>query len=131
MAKWARERLNPIEHIKSWWPEADISHIEHDPKMKSRDRDYWIIRQSGGDGTLAFTIGMLQDALIPLVNKTTFFTRTKPDWDHVVDFRYKIGDMRHVTVFGKVALRCGGVYPGLKERVRIPVKCEYITKEQG
>ncbi len=43
----------------------------------------------------------------------------------VKEIKYTIGNMRHVTVFGKVELGYGGKYPGQKERVRIPVKCEY------
>lgn len=118
-----KQKHNPIELIKQWWPNADISHIEYDPDMKASDRQYWRVEQSGGDGTLLFTIEMLQKALLPLINKTTSYKPTIPCTP--CDIKYKIGDMRHVIVFGIVELRCGK-YPGQRERVRIPVRCEYI-----
>jgi len=129
MSDFIRQFHNPVELIKQWWPEADISHIEYDPLMKPCDRDYWRIEQSGGDGTLAFTLEMLQKALLPLVNKTTYYNQTpKEDLARVVDIKYKIGKMRHAKVYGMIFLRCSSTnkYPGLKERVRIPVKCEYV-----
>ena len=97
--------------------------------MKAGDRDYWRIEQSGGDGTLIFTIKILQKALLPLLNKTTYYNQTpKADLDRAVDIKYKIGDMWHSTVSGMIYLKCskGHKYPGQKERVRIPVKCEYV-----
>jgi hypothetical protein len=127
-----REYHNPMELIKQWWPDADVSHITYDPEMRDKDRDYWRMEQSGGDGTLLFTIQMLQSALLPLLNKSTYFKRNEPDWSKVKDIRYTIGKMRHVTVFGMVWLRCSTTskYPGQKERVRIPVKCEYVIQEE-
>ena len=76
-----------------------------------------------------FTIEMLQKALLPLLNKTTFFNGNEPeDWAKVKDIKYTIGKMRHATVFGMIYLKCSKnlKYAGQKERVRIPVKCEYV-----
>lgn len=130
MSAFKKEIHDPIELIRAWWPDADISHITYDKKMKASERDYWRIESSGGDGTLLFTIEMLQKALIPIVCKTTYGKTTAPkDMESVIDIKYTIGAMRHATVFGYVELRCGGKYPGQKERVRYPVKCEYILKE--
>lgn len=120
---------NPIELIKDYWPEADISHIEYDPSMKKGD--YQIVRQSGGDGTLLFTIQMLQKALLPLVNMSSFFKPNAPkSWDNVKSIKYKIGPIKHATVFGMVYLRCSKTnkYPGQRERVRIPVISLIVEK---
>lgn len=126
-SKFKKLRHNPVELIKRYWPEADMSHIEYNPDMKGCDRDYWRIESTGHDGTLAFTEQMLQKALIPLMNKSTYYNQTpKEILDEVKDIRYIIGDMRHAVVFGEAELKCGGLYPGLKESVKIPVKCEYI-----
>lgn len=127
-SRFTKQTHDPIELIKGWWPNADVSHIEYDPGMKASDREYWRIEQSGGDGTLLFTIEMLQKALLPLINKTTSYKPTAPDVP--CDIRYTIGSMRHVTVFGIVELRCGR-YPGQRERVRIPVRCEYISHKES
>jgi len=124
-----RQLHNPIEFALLNWPDADISHITYDPNMKAGDREYWRIEQSGGDGTYAFTVEMLQKAILPILNRTTYFIDNPPtSWDDVIEVKYTIGDMRHVTVFGKVELRCGGKYDGQRERVRMPVKCEYVYK---
>jgi hypothetical protein len=124
-----KEKVNPIELIKTWWPDADIRHIQYDPNMKAGDRDYWRIEHSAGDGTLLFTIEMLQKALLPLLNKTTYYNQTpKEDLERAIDIKYKIGPIWHSTVFGMIYLRCSTErkYRGQKERVRIPVKCEYV-----
>lgn len=128
MSGFRKELHDPMELIKTWWPDADVSHITYDPNMKAGDRDYWRIEQTGGDGTMTFTIEVLQKALIPLLNKSTFARKTEPkDWSKVRDIKYTIGKIRHVTVFGMILLRCSKThkYPGQRERVRIPVKCEY------
>lgn len=127
MSDFKREKHNPIELMKMWWPDADLSHITYDPKMKASDREYWRIEESGGDGTLSFTIEMLQKALLPIINMCSTCKRTEPkDWRLVKGMKYTIGDMRHATVYGKVELRCGGKYHGQLERVRFPVRVEYI-----
>ena len=129
MTNFKKEYHDPMELIKSWWPDADVSHITYDPNMKASSRDYWRIEQSGGDGTLAFTIEMLQKALLPILNKTTCYQPSAPeDWSKVKDIKYTIGKIRHATVFGKIYLKCSSTrkYLGQKERVRIPVKCEYV-----
>jgi hypothetical protein len=121
-----KERHNPIELMKLWWPYTDLSHIDYDPAMKKGE--YNIIRQSGGDGTAIFTIQMLQETLLPIVNKQSFFIPKEPsDWSKVKNLRYKIGPMLHATCFGMINLKCSKdrKYPGLRERVRMPV-CSYF-----
>lgn len=126
MSDFQRIHHDPIELIKQFWPEADISHIEYDPEMKSSDKEYCLIEQCGHDGTLIFTYEMLQKCLIPLLNKTTHYLPTTPkDWSKVKNIKYKIGKIKHAIVFGKVKLGAGR-YPGQRERVRIPVVCEYV-----
>lgn len=126
MSNFKKEYHNPLDLIKNFWPNADTSHIEFDPKMKANERDYWRIDQSGGDGTLLFTVEMLQKCLLPIVNKTSYCKATEPDWSKVKGVKYIVGKMRHVTVYGLIELKCGGKYSGLRERVRFPVKCEYL-----
>lgn len=117
---------DPLELIKQFWPEAETDHITYDPNMKKGDWD--IIRWYGHDGTLMFTREMLQEGLINIVNQLSYYKPTEPDWNKVIGINYVIGPMRHATVFGMVKLRCSKtrLYPGVKERIRIPVKCEYI-----
>lgn len=130
MSDFSRGYHNPMELIKQYWPDADTSHIEYDPNMKSADREYWRIESCGHDGTLMFTVEMFQKCLLPLLNRTTHYVSSAPDdWGKVKDIKYKIGRIRHAIVYGKVELRCGGKYPGLRERVRIPVICKYVYKD--
>ncbi len=129
MSDFKKERHNPIELIKRFWPDADTQHIIYDPTMKKGD--YEIIRQSGGDGTLLFTIQMLQEALLGILNMQSWFKLTEPNaWEKVKAINYTIGTMRHVTVYGMIYLKCSTThkYPGQRERIRMPVKCEYIMK---
>jgi len=117
-----RELHNPLELMRAWWPDADLSHITYNPKMKRRDRKYWRIEQAGGDGTLAHSVEMMQKLFLPLMNKTSYYLPDEPsDFRSVKDIRYAIGPVSHATVFGYVELRCGGEYPGQRERVRMPV----------
>ncbi len=120
-------RRNPIELIEQWWPHADHSHIDYDQSMKFRDSEYYRIGQYAGDGTIAFTIEMLQKLLAPFLNKTTCYKPTFINHDGIKNILYRIGDIRHSTVYGIVELGCGKC-EGLRERVRIPVICQYIYK---
>ena len=115
-----------MELIAKFWPEAKTLHITYDPEMKSSDRDYCIIEQTGHDGTLCFTLEMMQKALIRLVNCETYCKRKMPkDGREVIGINYRIGLMRHVIAFGQIELRCGGKYRGQAERVRIPVIADF------
>jgi hypothetical protein len=127
MGDFKREIHNPLDLIKRFWPDADVSHITYDPNLS--DKDFNVIRQCGGDGTLLFTLEMLQKGLIGIVNMESFCKSKEPsDWSKVKSIRYTIGSMKHVTVYGMIKLRCSSEYkyPGQRERVRMPVKCEYI-----
>lgn len=129
MSDFSREFHNPIELIKEWWPEANIDHITFDPSFKSKDRDYWRVASSGGDGTYQFTIDMLKKCLLPLVNKSTYYNKiSEEDILRAVDIKYVIGKVWHARVYGMIYLRCSKdrKYHGLKECARIPVKCIFI-----
>ena len=125
-----KERHNPMELMRVWWPNADLSHIKYDPNMKKGE--YYIVRQSGGDGTILFTIQMLQEALLPIINKQSYCRSMEPtDWSLIKDVQYKIGPIKHVTCYGMIFLKCSTEhkYPGQRERVRMPVCCDFIYKE--
>ena len=127
--KFTKQHHDPIELMKSYWPDADISHITYDENMKPSDRQYWRMWNIGGDGTLLFTIQMMQKCLLPLINGNCFYLPEGPeDWSKVKGIKYTIGRMSHATVFGMIKLGCSNdrKYPGQQERVRIPVKCEIV-----
>ena len=126
---FSKQKHNPLELIKQYWPDADVSHIEFDPTLKKGK--YSIIRQSGGDGTMLFTIQMLQEGLILLVNMQSMFKPDEPeDWSNVKAIKYKVGYMRHATVFGMIYLKCSKdhKYPGQRERIRLPVVSELVFR---
>ena len=126
---WKRERHNPLDLIKKFWPEANIDHITYDPKLKKGD--FNVIRQCGGDGTLSFTLDMLQKGLVGIVNMQSFYKKSEPDWSKVKAIKYTIGSMSHATVYGMIKLRCSNErkYPGQRERISFPVICEYILND--
>jgi len=124
MNNFQKEYHNPIELIKKFWPDAPTNHITYDPKM--RRGQYNVIRQAAHDGTLLFTMNILQETLVAIVNGQSFFKKTEPDnLGRVKYIQYIVGPMRHAIVFGKVKLN-NRKLPGLRERIRMPVKCEYI-----
>jgi hypothetical protein len=126
MSGFKREKHNPIDLIKKFWPDANTDHITYDPNLKKGD--YSVIRQCSGDGTLLFTLEMLQTGLISIANSKSFFTKTEPDWSKLKGIKYTVGAMTHVTVYGMIKLRCSETnkYRGQRERIRMPVKCEYL-----
>lgn len=126
MSDFRKERHNPLELIKRFWPEASVKHITYDPSM--RKGDYYIIRQSRHDGTLLFTLELLQRGLIKVINKESYCTKTISRDLKYKDIKYTVGPMKHSTVYGQVYLPCSKnhKYPGQAERIRMPVKCEYI-----
>lgn len=130
MSNWRREKINPVKFINDNWPDIDTSHIVYDPNFKRQDRQYWIIRGGGHDGTQIFTFEMLRDAVAPLVTQQSCFKRDIIENDvGLIGMRYRVGPMLLSTVYGMVDLRCGR-YPGQRERVRIPVISTKVYAEQ-
>lgn len=106
------------------WLDGYEPHITFDANVEPQ---YYIVRQTTHDGTCMFSTEMFQDAMGPLLGGYSYYKPMgiPPDGCDVV---YTVGEARHVSVFGKVNLPCGR-YPGMRERIRIPVKCEYKYKE--
>ncbi len=129
MSDFKRLKRNPIELIESFWPGANHSHITYDESLKMRRGQFDIIRQCGGDGTLTFTLEMLQKVLINPMNMESHCTRDDVDFDNLIKIKYTIGPIYHSTVYGDIELKCGGKYPGQRDRARMPVICEYIYKK--
>jgi len=128
VSTFSKEYHDPIQLINRYWPEADTGHIEYCADMKVSDGQYCRIEQCGHDGTMTFTVEMLQKCLLPLLNQSTYYARSVPsDWGKVIGIKYKIGKIRHAIVFGMVDLRIGR-YPGQEERVRLPVISEYVYR---
>jgi hypothetical protein len=130
MAKFRRNRINPIHAIKGAWPEADVSHISLDPSL--REGDFQVIREMQSDGTLIFTYQLLQKALMGIVNGNSYKKTADVDWDNLLQIKYTVGEMRMATVYGHVHLDCSKTtkYLGQRERVKMWVKCEYVYKEK-
>lgn len=129
-AGFTREKLNPVEMAARLGSELP-GHIKFDPSLKMNHAQYKIIRQQSHDGTGVFTNQLLMDALLPLVNICSYYKPSPPDPTRtVIAVKYTIGYLWLTTVFGQVDLSAG-CYPGLLERVRIPVICEFVYAESG
>lgn len=125
-----KQRLNPIEVMKGFgWP---TSHIKFDKNLKRWDgsASYDIVRGSCHDGTLIFTQELLQRALIDIANQRACCLKDDIDSENLGGINYILGDMYLATVFGMVDLPAGR-YPGERQRVRMPVKCEYVYRKEG
>jgi hypothetical protein len=120
-----RRYFNPIDWLAARG--VDCSHITFDPTVTP---EYRIIRGSTHDGTFMFTDELYGRALGPLANRSSFYKGTEPDWSKVESVRYTVGLARHATVYGKVMLPCSTTqpYPGQRERLTIPVRCEYVLR---
>jgi hypothetical protein len=126
MSNWTRERINPVEELKRrGWP---TDHITYDPNM--RKGDYSINRQQTHDGTMLFTMQMIEEPLALLAFRQTFHKpREKEFLDNEEGVRYVVGPMRLATVFGTVKLPCSETskYPGQRERLRLPVRMYFAN----
>ena len=131
MARFSKNRINPIHVIKGTWPEANVSHITFDPSL--REGDFQVIREMQGDGTLIFTHQLLQKALTGIVNGRSYKTTDNVDWDNLLQIKYTVGKMRVATVYRLVHLNCSETkkYSGQRESVKMWVKCEYVYKIEG
>jgi hypothetical protein len=118
---YSRERLNPLEVIKRLWPKATVDHITFDPNVK---KQYSVIRASSHDGTLVFTIELLEKTLIDILVGGSFYRPDEPDWSRNPTPKYTVGWIRHSTVFGRVNLPAGNMR-GQRERMRMKVRVEW------
>lgn len=123
--KSERAYFNPIDWLVARG--ADCSHITFDPSVKA---EYRIVRGTTHDGTQLFTEEVIGRALGPLANRSSFYKGTEPDWEKVVGIRYTVGLARHATVYGEVLLPVSAThrYPGLRERITVAVRCEYVLR---
>jgi hypothetical protein len=118
--KSSREYFNPIEWLQSQGVEC--GHITFDPTVVPQ---YRIRRGSAHDGTLVFTYENIWRALEPLVTRTSYYKLTEPPSEPGV-VRYTVGRARLAAVYGMVDLPVGR-YPGQRERVTVPVRCDYAA----
>lgn len=124
--KSTREYFNPTEWVRQQGFVYGFDHITFDPKLVP---EYRVIRGSAHDGTLLFTNELIYAALTPLVLMQSYYKDTEPrDWTTVDMLRYTVGFARRAVVYGKVKVPVGCIY-GQRERVCIPVRCEYVLKE--
>jgi len=130
MTNTNEEILNPIEIMEGYgWK---IPHVTFDSNLqKGRDSEgcevHEIVRRSAHDGTLAFTIELLQISLIDLANKDLVCKEWKINIENLLrDIHYTIGNIHLVSTSGMVELPAGN-FPGVIQEVRIPVKIKYIT----
>jgi hypothetical protein len=132
MSNIKEQIINPLEMISNilvanGYPEnLRVGHITYDNNVNS-DYDYQMIRDSSHDGTFLFTQRVINEALLPLVNRSTYCTNTitKEELKDVKGFNYTIGDIKLVTEYRKVNLPIGERM-GITDTVYIPVKCEYV-----
>ncbi len=117
--------MNPTEYLEKVHG-ITVSHITYNPDII---KEYDIIRGSSHDGTLIFTYENINRCLESLLNKESFFKPTEPNWDAVADIKYEVGDIEVVSEFKKADIP-HGYAPCVHETVKIPVRCEYIMKQQ-
>ena len=124
MSRFMKTRLSlddAMRSIDAKW--TGKPHITYDPTVKHQ---YRIIRQQSHDGTLMSTYNLIQNALSTLFNRSSYYVPmgVVPEDCDVI---YTVGTIKIATVFGSVDLHCGR-YPGQRERITIPVRCEYAKK---
>ena len=124
--------INPIEKIShilernGYGRNLILGHIKYDQSV-NENFDYEICRGAAHDGTLFLREDVIVSALDPLINKSTFGvnTITEDELKKVKDIKYIIGDIRLESEYGQKDLPAGK-FPGVTDKVYIPVKCEYI-----
>lgn len=123
---FARQRFNPVEYIaemvKRYKADIDVdSFMRFDPSLVPQ---YKIVRSQTHDGTMMFTQELLDEAMARLANRVSYY-KPMGSPESSGDVRYVVGWAKFATVFGMVDLKCGR-YPGLRERITIPVRCVYV-----
>ena len=129
MKHFKKQKHNPIELAKKLWPELGDAHLEHikfDENLRPHRGQFDIVRQSGHDGTLLFTVQMLQDVMVNPINMQSHFKGDEIDFDKLKAINYTVGPIYHSTAFGKIELKSGGKHMGQVERARMAVVCEYV-----
>lgn len=119
-------KINPLEYLKNRYaiiPE----NVTYDDSI---EKEYDIIRGSGHDGTLIFTYENINRCLSGLLDRTSFFKPTEPDWDTISEIEYMVGDIQIYHAYGKVKLPCG-IYSGVAELVKLPVRCKYVLRTKA
>jgi len=120
--KTSRDRLDLNEAMRfigaKWTGEP---HIVFDPDLEPQ---YRIRRASSHDGTMLFSMELMNKALTPLFERSSYY---KPIGEPPQGMRprYTIGRINRFSVYGRVKLPVG-VYPGERECVVIPVRCAYV-----
>lgn len=125
-----RERLTPAECLRAMrWAgflkgdgEPTLPEwITYDPSLVPQ---YHIRRGSAHDGTALFSVELIAKAFAPLLRRESYF-KPMGDFDPSRELpRYTIGPLRVAAVFGTVDIPAGR-FPGQRERVSLPVRCEY------
>jgi hypothetical protein len=121
--------LNPIEEISynlqrnGYGEGLIVGHITHNKEV-NEDYQYQIIRESTHDGTVIFTMELINDSLSRLIKKESYLKGSITDDEllKLKDVHYTIGDMKLETEYG-VKAKFGS---GVRQKVSIPVKVEYI-----
>lgn len=108
---------------------ADVPWITFDP---SQHHQYRVRAGSTHDGTLAFTHDTMAKAMHRLIRRTSY-CRTMAPPESLEQIRYVITSIWLVQAHGMVKLPCSAtrLYPGLRERVVVGVRCEYVVKAEG
>ena len=124
MSDFRKERLSLEDVMKILEAEwTGDPHITYDPDLVQQ---YKIIRQQSHDGTQMFTWQMIRDSMLNLFHMNSYYRPMGlPPEDCYI--HYTVGTIRLVTVHGYVDLPAGR-YPGQRERIVIPVTCEYRKK---
>lgn len=113
--------MNPLELIQSYWPDADASHITYDPNMVVGE--FNIIRGSTHDGTMLFTIEILQRTLLPVVNGTCCNKSNQPPTG--VRLFYTIGPILLEIEYSGIVDLPVGRRPGQIEQATMPVNVRW------
>lgn len=127
MKNFRRTRLSLDEAFTFIGAELLIGKLPHITYDKNVNHQYRIRRQQSHDGTVMFTREMLSKMLYNLATMQSFY---KPLGEPPAncDVIYTIGEIKIITTFGNVDLPAGN-YPGQRERMSIPVKCEYRERK--
>ena len=119
---YKREKINPIDFMKKYGINKDISHIKFNPNLKNSESDFFRVKGSKHDGTMFFTFENIGNLLGVLILQESFSKKNPPDSNKdLISINYEIGYIKIATIFGQF----NGFF-GQRERCRINVKCEYV-----
>lgn len=120
-------KLNPMDRLKEILSYNKIEgvpdYITYDENVNN-DFDYELTASSSHDGTILFTLSLIEKVMVAFLNKQVIDPSKMSEVNKLNDIKYSIGDITIESEYGVKVKH----FTGMKDTLKIPVKFEYVYK---